>query len=602
MDPLEEMLMEKRRSAGADPLEALVAEKRAAASPAPAALPSDSLEIPRGLTPEQVQYLSKGPTAQDFSGNQVPVKDLGWAAQAGHGMANAIERTGLGATQMVNDALVGGKRLFGLDTNGPYPIGTEDKAAELKGEALDMRRRQAPIENTTAGMLGGLAPSLMVPGSSITKAIAGGAALGALEPETGQLEKNGSITRGMQDVIGERATNAIQGGGMFGLGNVAGKAIGGIANRLPFVGSPARGGAAATEQDALRASEVKDAEDLGMQVDVSGRTGGRFSKGLRAVFRDVPVTSGVQKRFDEGNVSRANQVLAQQFGSDAKVLSEDVIKEAKARVGPKFQEYRQANVPINYDGRFMIAMKNMKREVDLLPESRRSPQLQSIVKDLYDDILPSWKAGKVSIDGERYAALRSDLSEEARRSYRESPNTARQINQVVEALDDMAGRSVPKENQEAFKEARKQWQAIKIAEGSVDESGNIVRTKLKTATKAALPNAGDGQDIYRKLNRAIKVTSEDVPNSGTPLRALAIASLGAPSLAISGIPGITPDSGPLDWAKGLALPLATQAAMLNPYTARLITRQLGPRQLSITKALQRAGGLGAYGAMQQSQQ
>lgn len=137
------------------------------------------------------------------------------------------------------------------------------------------------------------------------------------------------------------------------------------------------------------------------------------------VFEDLPVTSGKMRRFREANQSQANMRIAEQFGEAAELLTPDVLSAAKSKVGAEFDKYVKAKTPISVDSRFMASMRDMKRQVELLPKEMRSPDLQRVVKVLYDDIEPAWRRGDVKIDGARYKAIREELTDSARTLYKE---------------------------------------------------------------------------------------------------------------------------------------------------------------------------------------
>lgn len=166
----------------------------------------------------------------------------------------------------------------------------------------------------------------------------------------------------------------------------------------------------------------------------------------------------------------------------------------------------------------------------------------------------------------------------------------------MDALDAMAGRSVPAEQQAAYKAARKQWMALKIAEDAVDESGNVTSGKLNRSIQRHMPKPGTGKDIYRALSRSMKIVGEAVPNSGTPLRALAMGGMIGSEAGLAGIHGLG-----LEAALGAAVPLSIQAMMLNPRTARYITRQLGEQGAAgaqKSELMRRGAGAGAYGTIE----
>ena len=447
---------------------------------------------------------SEKPTAQDFSGNQVPVEDLGFFAQAGHGMANELEKIGLGATKAAN----------AMDM-----FGDPERAGQLGREEIAMRNRHGPIDETLGGTIGGIAPAFLIPGGGPVKAVEGASKVPMLLRKAGALLKPiGTTAAGGAAYEGLRGGNPLEGAAAFGVGHAVGQGLGagvrGVVNR---VRAPARGGRQPNALEIQHAKEVKDATDLNFKISVAGRTGGRYAKGLESVMEDLPVTSGTMKAFRDYNKINANQKLANQWGSDAQVLTKDVIAKDMDTVGQEFQKYVQADAPIRVDDSYMVQMGRLKRQVELLPKDYQSPELLKIFKNFYDPVVG---LKGVETSGERYKLLRTELNDVSNKLYRKegAKNASRQVGEVITALDDMASRSVPKELQESYKAARYKWKALNIARDSVDESGNVVKSKLDRSRTRHTPKPGKGDDFYEKLSTSMKVVNEGMPNSGTPAR------------------------------------------------------------------------------------
>ncbi|MGH8584781.1 MAG: hypothetical protein ACREWE_00850 [Gammaproteobacteria bacterium] len=105
---------------------------------------------------------------------------------------------------------------------------------------------------------------------------------------------------------------------------------------------------------------MKEAADLGLQVSAGARSGNRVVQGMESVMARAPITGGRAQRFGEENLARANQILAEQFGSPAEVLTKQVFSEASTRLGEKFKTLMSPGTKISYDGRFMSSMKSIE--------------------------------------------------------------------------------------------------------------------------------------------------------------------------------------------------------------------------------------------------
>lgn len=507
---------------------------------------------------------------------RTPVDEMGFAERVGRGAVAGMEDIGLGAAQLGVSA---------LETMGVEGAGERGEA--MRREAKAQASRNKPLYDTVGGTIGQVLPAVALPGSTIPRAVAAGAAYGAAQPET---EK------------GQRLENTLKSAAGFGAGNLAARGIGKVASKVI---SPLRGSQKATPIQAERTKSANEAQELGFNVSTGGRSGNRFVRGVESVLEDIPVTSYRARNFKEGNQARANQILSEQFGRSDEVLSGDVFRTARKEVGAKFEKLVRPGAPIAYDGRMLSAMKRIKDEVSILPKKFQDKKLLSIIDELYDKVAPIWKRGQISIDGQRYQLLRSELSDQARTLAQKKPNASRQIDNVIRELDEMAGRSLPLAQQAEFKLARKQWRGIRVAEDAVNKEGNVMPGRLDRAIARHTPKAG-GNDIYRKLSRSLDVIKDQVANSGTPARGAAMLALGSPT-ALLGIGALSGNVDPASIAYGLAAPLGASAALLNPRFARFANNEAAaklaqsPIGRSIGELFLRSGGPAGLGGLSSMQ-
>lgn len=505
------------------------------------------------------------PPRQRTGSGVVPmdVSDMGTIERITRGAVGGLEDIGLGATG-VADLLTGGSI-----------------AARLRREARDMSERKAPLYDTFPGAVGQALPALAFPGSTLPRAIVGGAAYGALQPEEQE---------------GERLKEAALGAAGFGAGNLAAHAIG---KGISRVVSPLRGGGRTTPVKAARDDVVKEAEELGLDVSAGDRSGNRVVQGLESVMARAPITGGRAQRFGEKNLARANQLLAEQFGSTSEVLTKQVFSEAGARIGAKFDALMSPGTTIRYDGRFMSALKNIKDEISLLPPrtQKRLKRVKATIADLYDDILPQWRRGNVSIDAQRYQLLRSELTDDVRELSRKRPKTAAKVERIITALDDMAGRSLPQEQKVAFRNTRKEWQGLRIAEDSVDKYGNVAGTKLDASIARHKPKESLGKDVHRQLSRSLGLIKDQIANSGTPERLQSMALMASPMAALLEPSTLAAVASSVGGARAL------QELFLRPGSARVLSNsQMGrmrevPGVETLLEASRRASGAGGYGTL-----
>ncbi|MGH8584780.1 MAG: hypothetical protein ACREWE_00845 [Gammaproteobacteria bacterium] len=215
--------------------------------------------------------------------------------------------------------------------------------------------------------------------------------------------------------------------------------------------------------------------------------------------------------------------------------------------------------------------------------------MSSTIADLYDDILPVWKRGNVSIDAKKYQLLRSELTDDVRELSRKRPKTAAKVERIITALDDMAGRSLPKEQQSAFRSTRKQWQGLRLAEDAVDKYGNVTIPKLDASIARHKPREGRGADVHRALSRSLGLIKDQIANSGTPERLLAMGMMNPVTAAMTAATGAA--SRPL------------QELLLRPVSARVLSNSLAGRMRdlpgveTLLEASRRGAGAGGYGTL-----
>jgi hypothetical protein len=438
--------------------------------------------------------------------------------------------------------------------------GSADRAKRLNEQAEVRQSMLGPIYDTPAGIFGRVVPALAIPGSTIPRAALGGLLYGALQPVAGE---------------GQRTQNALGASAGFAGGNAAARLLG---KGLARVISPLHGPKPVTPIQAERTRVADEALNLGLAVSAGSRSGNRLARGMESVLGTLPVTGYRQRIYQEKNLARANQILAEQFGSNAEVLGPKVVADARQRIGQEFERLVTPRTPINVDGRYMAAMNDLKKEFNILPPKFRNKRVKDVIEEFYDSIEPTWKRNAVFIDGERYQVLRSELSDQSRQLFSaHKRNAARRIDKVVDALDDMAQRSLPKADMEAFQLARRQWQATHVAEDAADKYGNLQIGRLDRAIARHLPRAGKGGDIYRRLSRSMELIKDQIANSGTPERLNVMSMLQSPEAAVAGLSGLTLAAGPVGAGYAIAAPLLAQAMLLNPRAARLLSNNAAAR-------------------------
>ena len=293
---------------------------------------------------------------------------------------------------------------------------------------------------------------------------------------------------------------------MIGLHTLAAKIIGRIINPVRSRLSP--------ELQEL----AKKAESMGINLDAADKTGSRPLKVIRSVMESLPLTADKQAAINELKRQAFNKAVLKNVGEDSTKATPEVLNAARNRIGGEFTRLTQnKSIPLGDD--FLNTLANV--DSGITPFS--SPSIKSAVNKGLD------MAENGPLTGEVYQKIRSVLGSSSSDAFKGSNSELGQaLKQIKGGLDDAAEKALPITDQNAWKQANQQWQALKIAEKSAAPissdavAGNISPAKFAQALRSFDPQGliyGTRKDNMGDIARVGQAfVKEQIPNSGTQER------------------------------------------------------------------------------------
>lgn len=399
-----------------------------------------------------------------------------------------------GAGKSVMDTVQGVGQLFGA----------------VPQSAVDERRRlDAPLMATGAGMAGNVAGQAAQIAVPVPAGIAakGASMLGRAAPYVAAAGRAGAFSATQGVGTGEsRAGNAAQ-GAAFG---VAGQGIASGAARL---------GKGMADKIAPEVMDLyQKAQAAGIPVHFSQLSDSKFVKTLASTLGYLPFTGAGGKAAAQQ--AAFNKAAGRSFGENAASLTDDVLSQAKQRIGGEFQRiYGQNNVSIDTQ----TAAKLIKVRSDAM--RNLPPQEAQVVANQIDDIIQAAPNGEMP--GLAYQAFRTDrlLPGEGGNSFQgQAFRTIRKI------MDDAADKSVGPQDAAALAKARGQYRNLKTVEKSLKQvSGSQGNVKPASLWPIVNQSRGSTKEL-RELAKVGQLLKDPIPDSGTAGRLLATGGLGTAGL------------------------------------------------------------------------
>lgn len=271
------------------------------------------------------------------------------------------------------------------------------------------------------------------------------------------------------DTLEERAKNAAIAGGSAAAGNALSRMILGRPMQQSFSGAP--------KIDADQRDVLANGERLGFWTKPSVRAGN--SRGLKikeAELESNQRTTDSIADIAEHNNKRFNQIASNQFGSDASRLTPKVLREAKQRLGKKFDRLTK-DQSVSLDQDFFNEIGRISSSFD---EALGRPKGK--VGKIYDEIFEESFNGVGAITSEKYQRWTSGLVKDAMGAMDSDPAYAHALLDIRKALDDAFDKSVG--NKAEILKARDQYRQFLFVKDATDPgTGNVSAPKLSNALK-----------------------------------------------------------------------------------------------------------------------
>lgn len=418
-------------------------------------------------------------------------------------------------------------------------VGIPDKKIGLTPEEIQWQKEHA----SSGAKLGNTAfdIGLTLPAGGFASIPARAAATAAIEGAT----TPGGVT--------DRLTAAALGGAGSVGGELVGKAFGTMLK--PF--------SKTLKPEAERLLNVARSNNI--PLSAADVTGNRFLKGLESVLPDLPSSSSAAIATKEVQREAWKKAIFREGDHiyDPNINNLGVMK---TRLNAAYTDLSGRN-SLQVDRTFKSKLRDVADN-----QLRRVPTNQKAVVQSYLDDFNSAPLG-ARIDGTVYQDTRSMLDRQAKSFKNSDPATAHALANIRDSLDSAMERGLNPVDKAAWRNTNKDYMVMKNIEKATDPvTGEVSPAKLVTSLTQRDPNImkyGRGPQQLADLAKVGKqVISETTPNSGTPLRSLAM------KLATGTVSPITFAGGLVGGVPGAALGMATNV-LLPKAANKLMAKETG---------------------------
>lgn len=421
---------------------------------------------------------------------------------------------------------------LGADTNSwAY------KGGKLAGEVAGTAGMGGAVANVAGRGLGAVAPSLLPKAQPLLSAIQSG---GMTAPGAGMLTRTagGAITGGAtaaavnpEDVV----SGAVAGGAMPG----AVRALGSVGSA---VGRQLRPGGDSAQL-------ARKAIDMGAPLGIADVAEGKFTKAVRSVLNDAPLTGGIGAAQNDAKQKWFNRAVGEVFDAADDKLTPQVMDAAKTKMGDEFDRI-WSNNSLKVDNQLLTTLSKTRANASMLPKAERS-RIVSMLDDLEGQVVQA-ADGSMVIPGEvanRYQSSIRKASESAQGFLK---------NDLTDLRKDVIGafnRSVSADDAAALALNQRKYKAFKTVEpllnkGEVGvagrEAGDVPAGLLPGAVLQSYKSNPAGSPLAELSKIGSKYLVDRTPQTGGSIRAgiqnsaigaaLGMGALSNPLLAAGVVP------------------------------------------------------------------
>jgi hypothetical protein len=465
-------------------------------------------------------------------------------------------------------------------------------AEQYRSRMSQVQKQDADLMSTGAGVTGNIAGTLattMLPAGALSKAggVAGAVGRGFVNPTTIRGAMAGGAALGALQPVGTDQSR---------LANI------GIGAAVSGAGQAVIKGAQAVAQPIKNAlSDVdKRAVDLlkraGVPLDAAQASGSQRAMQVKRFLTDNPLTGSGQVAQAEKTAAGFTRAALKEIGEAADVADEEVLGRASTRIGAVFDDIAaRSSIKVTDDVLDdLVSLSNRANATLEVPQAK-------LIQNQIDEIV-SKAAGNGSLDGPAYQNIKQNLDLLTNSN---APGVKHWAAQLRTRLDEALQASVSPADFDALKLARKQYGNLQSIIQAVNPDGNVSAAKLYNAMnvkgfgqKKAMATGIRQKELAKLAKAGKRIIPERMPNSGTtPRGALQLLLPGAVGAGYGASQGG-------DWkdvagyaAGGLAAPFLLQKAMNNPALSQYLTQGLqGPARNALLGAGSTPGSLVLRGA------
>jgi hypothetical protein len=306
---------------------------------------------------------------------------------------------------------------------------------------------------------------------------------------------------------------------------------------------------------------------MGAPLGVADIAEGKFTKAVRSVLNDAPLTGSIGAAQNEAKQKWFNRAVGEVFDAADDKLTPEVMDAAKKKMGSEFDRI-WSNNNLVVDNNLLDSLNKTRKSASMLPKSDRTRVLSMI--DDFENQIAQDANGSIVIPGDvanRYQSTIRKTAESAQGFLKEELSRLRSdllgaFNRSVSA-DDAAALSLTQKKYKAFKTVEPL-----LAKGEAGiagrEAGDVPASLLPGAVFGSYKNNVANSPLADLSKIGSKFIVDRVPQTGGSARALIQNS------AIGSALGLGMFSNPMLAAPVIPLGMGLNKALGSPALARAV--------------------------------
>lgn len=410
------------------------------------------------------------------------------------------------------------------------------KAGKIGGEIAGTAGIGGAIANVAGRGVAAVSPALAARAQPLLSAIQSG---GMTAPNAGILTRTagGAITGG--------ATAAAVDPTQTSSGALAGAALPSVVRGLGAVGQSIGAQFRPAGGDDL----AKKALERGAPLGIADIAPGKFTKALRSVLNDAPLTGGIGAAQNEAKQKWFNRAVGEVFDAADDKLTPEVMDKAAKKMGAEFDRIWSGNSLV-VDGKLASSLSEMRKKASMLPKPERA-RIVSLIDD-FEGQVAQRADGSMVVPGEvanRYQSAIRKTAESAQGFLKNDLTDLRR--EILGAFN----RSVSPEDAAALALNQAKYKAFKTVKPLLDKSevgvagrpdGDVPAALLPGAVLRSYRNNPAGSPLAELSKMGSQFLVDRAPQTGGSARALiqnsaiggalGVGAFTNPALALGAVP------------------------------------------------------------------